>query len=32
LAIDGAQGFGRQVFPGEKRMDGFYFSKLKKQA
>ncbi len=31
LAIDGAQGLGRQVFPGEKLMDGFYFSKLKKQ-
>ena len=29
LAIDGAQGLGRQVFPGEKLMDGFYFSKLK---
>ncbi len=31
LTIDGAQGLGRQVFPGEKLMDGFYFSKLKKQ-
>jgi len=31
LAIDGAQGLGRQVFPGEKLMDGFYFSKLKKR-
>ncbi len=30
LAIDGAQGVGRQVFPGENDMDGFYFSKLKK--
>jgi len=29
LAIDGAQGLGRQVFPSEKLMDGFYFSKLK---
>lgn len=32
LAIDGAQGLGRQVFPGENVMDGFYFSKLKKRA
>ena len=31
LTIEGAQGLGRQVFPGEKLMDGFYFSKLKKQ-
>ena len=31
LAIDGAQGSGRQVFPGEDAMDGFYFAKLKKK-
>ncbi|MCF6190432.1 MAG: 16S rRNA (cytosine(967)-C(5))-methyltransferase RsmB [Cocleimonas sp.] len=32
LPIDDTQDLGRQVFPGEKCMDGFYFSKLKKQA
>ena len=32
LAIDGAQGNGRQVFPGENAMDGFYFAKLKKKS
>ncbi len=30
LKIDGAQGNGKQVFPGENAMDGFYFAKLKK--
>jgi len=30
LPIDGAQALGRQVFPGEGSMDGFYFSKLQK--
>ena len=30
LAIEGAQGLGRQIFPNENKMDGFYFSKLKK--
>ena len=29
-AIEKAQGFGRQIFPGEDSMDGFYFCKLKK--
>lgn len=30
IVIEGAQGSGRQVFPGENTMDGFYFVKLKK--
>ncbi len=31
LDIDGAQGLGRQVFPGEHGKDGFYYAKLEKQ-
>jgi len=30
LAISKAQGLGRQVFPGEDGMDGFYYAKLSK--
>lgn len=30
VKIDQSQGFGRQVFPGEESMDGFYFAKLLK--
>ncbi len=30
LPIESAQGQGRQVFPGEDSMDGFYFARLKK--
>ena len=30
IPIEGAQGLGRQVFPGENSMDGFYYSRLKK--
>ncbi len=30
ISIEGAQGFGKQVFPGENAMDGFYYAKLKK--
>ena len=29
-AIDNAQGLGRQVFPGENNMDGFYYARLMK--
>ncbi len=31
LEIENAQGIGRQVFPGEQSMDGFYYAKLEKQ-
>ena len=30
VSIEGAQGLGRQVFPGENDMDGFYFAKIMK--
>ncbi len=30
VAIPKAQGLGRQVFPGEEGMDGFYYAKLSK--
>ncbi len=30
LTIPKAQGLGRQVFPGEDGMDGFYYAKLSK--
>lgn len=30
ISIEKSQGLGRQVFPGEDSMDGFYFAKLKK--
>jgi len=30
MPIDKAQGLGRQVFPGEDSMDGFYFARLRK--
>jgi 16S rRNA (cytosine967-C5)-methyltransferase len=30
MPINKAQGFGRQVFPGEAEMDGFFFARLKK--
>lgn len=30
IPIEKSQGLGRQVFPGEELMDGFYFAKLKK--
>lgn len=30
VPIESAQGHGRQVFPGEEGMDGFYFAKLRK--
>ena len=32
LPIDGAQGLGRQIFPGENSMDGFYYAKMQKIA
>ena len=32
LPIEGAQGLGRQVFPGENSMDGFYYAKMQKIA
>ncbi len=31
MPIENAQGLGRQVFPGEDNMDGFYFAKLRKR-
>ena len=31
VKIDKSQGYGRQVFPGEESMDGFYFAKIAKK-
>ena len=31
IAIEGAQGLGRQIFPGENSLDGFFFAKLEKK-